>query len=351
MNSGEREAMLGGLSNAMHLMFGFVDSMAIKCAVELRLADIIHSQGQPIPLSKIASLIDSTSHDISYLERIMRLLVVRKVFTVNHSSDGGEPLYGLSPTSKWLLHDAELNLAPMILLQNHPLFLAPWHYFSQCVKQGGSAFEMAHGSEPWEFKSKTPELNQHFNDGMACMSKIQSVSILEGYKDGFSSLTGTLVDVGGGIGLLIAKIVKAHPHIKAINFDLPQVIDTAPQHKGVTHIAGDMFVDIPKGDAVFMKTILHDWSDEDCVKILKNCQKAIPKEGKLIIVEIILQPEVNSPLGDISFIQDLCMIAHTMGKERTEVEWKDLLAKGGFPRYKVSKGPHTMYSIIEAFMY
>ncbi|XVF01956.1 hypothetical protein REPUB_Repub04eG0134200 [Reevesia pubescens] len=345
------EATLQGQAEIWQYMFGFVDSMALRSAVELRIADIIHSHGAAITLSQIASCINdgSPSPDITCLARIMRLLVRRKVFTVHHLPDGGEPLYDLTHSSKWLLHDSEQTLAPMILMETHPWLMAPWHCFSQCVKEGGIAFKKAHGCEIWDFASGNSEFNRFFNDGMACTSKVVTRGILLGYKEGFSSI-GSLVDVGGGIGGLISEIVKEYPHIKGINFDLQHVVSTAPAYNGVCHIGGDMFRAIPNADAVMMKWILHDWGDEDCIKILRNCRNAVPKEnGKVMIVEFVLKPDGSSPFDDMGLIFDLLMIAHSSGgKERTELEWKNILEEAGFSRYKIINIP-ALPSIIEAY--
>ena len=100
-----------------------------------------------------------------------------------------------------------------------------------------------------------------------------------------------------------------------------------------------------------LQRILHKWTDESCIEILRNCKKAIPeKTGKLIIVDIVLQPDYHrDPLGDMRLTIDLVMLAVTSGgKERTEQEWKSLLEEGGFPRYKIIKIP-ALESIIEAF--
>ena len=96
--------------------------------------------------------------------------------------------------------------------------------------------------------------------------------------------------------------------------------------------------------------ILHDWSDEDCVKILRNCRKAIPaKSGKVTIVEIVLQPDGNGTFDELGLVFDLLMMAHSPGgKERTELQWKKLLEEGGFPRYKIISIP-ALPSIIEAY--
>ncbi|EOX99375.1 hypothetical protein QUC31_014679 [Theobroma cacao] len=350
MDSKEAKALVQGQATIWQFMFGFADSMALKCAVELRIADIINSHHRPITLAQIASCIDgSASPDITCLARIMRFLIRRKLFIAHHPSDGGECLYGLTHSSRWLLHDSELSLAPLILMQDHPWLMAPWHYFSRCAREGGIAFKVAHGREVFEFASANPTFNKLFNDAMACTSKVVTRAILSEYKDGFSSI-GSLVDVGGGTGGMISEIVRAYPHVKGTNFDLPHVIETAPTYHGVCHIGGDMFQAIPNADAVIMKWILHDWSSEDCIKILRNCRDAIPSEtGKVILVECVLQPDGSGLFDDVSLILDLVMLAHSSGgKQRTELEWKKLLNEAGFPRYKVLNIP-ALPCIIEAY--
>ncbi|KAF8413931.1 hypothetical protein HHK36_001927 [Tetracentron sinense] len=346
---GEEEAMLQGQADIWQYMFGFVESMALKCAVELGIADIINSYGHPVTMSQITSSIGSPSPDINCLARIMRLLVRKRVFSANPHPETGDKLYGLTHSSKLLLRESELSLAPMIVAQNHPWLLAPWHCMSKCVKEGGIAFEKAHGSEIWDFALANPEFNKLFNEAMACASKVTMKAILSTYKDGFDGI-GSLVDVGGGTGTVVTEIVKAHPHIRGINFDLPHVVSTALEYPGVSHVGGDMFVAIPSADGIFMKWTMHDWSDEDCIKILKNCRKAIPeKSGKVIIVDLVLQPDGEGIFDGAGLLFDLVMVAHASGgKERTEVEWKKVLEEGGFPRYNIIKIPAPQ-SIIEAY--
>ncbi|KAM3730337.1 hypothetical protein ACB098_12G079700 [Castanea mollissima] len=347
----EAQALRKGQVEIWQHLFGFVDSMALKCAVELRIADIIHSHGGLITLCQIAAgITNSLSHDIPCLACIMRSLV-RKIILIAHNPlDGGDTtLYGLTPTSKWLLHDAELSLVAMVLMESHPWLLAPWHSLSQCVIEGGTPFKKAHGCEVWEFASKNPNFNKIFNDAMACTTKIVIGVVLEEHKDGYGCL-GSLVDVGGGTGEMIAEIVKAHPHIKGTNFDLPHVVATTPIRKGVSHVGGNMFESIPTANAMIMNWVLHDWSDEHCIKILRNCRKAIPEKiGKVIIIDIILEKDNNDLFDETRIVFDLLMVALTSGgKERTELEWKKLLEERGFPCYKIIKIP-TMPSMIEAY--
>ncbi|KAH7864724.1 hypothetical protein Vadar_033077 [Vaccinium darrowii] len=159
--------------------------------------------------------------------------------------------------------------------------------------------------------------------------------ILDKYK-GFAGLK-QIVDVGGGLGTTLGSIISKYPHIEGINFDLPHVVKTAPSWPGVQHVGGDMFESIPKGDVIFMKWILHDWSDELCLKLLNNCWNALPESGKVIIVESILpeNPQDNDPISRIGFTVD--MITWTMnpgGKERTEKEFDALAKATGFAAWK-----------------
>ena len=99
-----------------------------------------------------------------------------------------------------------------------------------------------------------------------------------------------------------------------------------------------------------MQWVMHDWDDKDCVKILQNCRKAIPqKSGKVIIVDVVLDPQGNALFDDTGLVFDLLMVAHTSGgKERSKNEWKKILKEGGFPRFKIIKIP-ALPSIIEAY--
>ncbi|KAJ6693316.1 hypothetical protein OIU85_004117 [Salix viminalis] len=350
MASQEAEAMFKSQVEISQLVLGFVDSMALKCAVELRLADIIHSHGRPISLSQIASGINSPSVDISYLARIMRYMVRKEIFTAHPPSDEGETLFGLNQKSRLITHDSEGSLGSLITMQHNPLLLEPWHRLSQCIKEGGTAFSKVHGCELLDLVSQNPVVNRDFNEAMACTSKTIMRALLSHYKDGFNNIR-SLVDVAGGIGRNLAEVVRAYPLIKGINLDLPYVVATAPKYDGVSHVAGNMFEAIPYADAIFMKRTMHGWTDEACVKILRNCKKSIPqKTGKLIIVDIVLQTDYHrDPLDDVRMAMDLVMlVVASGGKERTEQEWKKLLEEGGFPRYKIIKIP-ALESIIEAY--
>ncbi|GAA0167212.1 methyltransferase [Lithospermum erythrorhizon] len=357
MNTSNEE--LHELADITKCAFSFVDSMVLKCAVELRIADIIRSHGKSITLSQIASSIDSPSVNLGNLKRVMRMLVRMKIFTTQkldtetHKSSDDDLIYGLTPFSSLILHDADITLAPLVLMMNYPLLSAPWHHLSDVVKQGGTGFKKANGFELFEMTGKDPEFNKIFNNALRCTTKILIKGMFSNNGTVVFNGVNSVVDVGGGMGQFIGEIVKEFPNIKGVNMDLPHVVKMAPEIDGVTHVAGDMFKDIPNGDAITLKHILHDWGDEDCIKILKNCRDAITKEiGKVIIVEEILRENKKGDeghFGNIDVIQDLTMLVHTVGgKERTEIEFKKILEEAGFSRFKIINFNYFP-SLIEAY--
>ncbi|MCL7040022.1 hypothetical protein MKW94_011947 [Papaver nudicaule] len=347
------EERLEGQVEIWEHMLAFFDSMALKCAVELGIPDIINSHDRPVTISEVINNLPTTTSSpdtIDYLTRIMRLLVRKRIFASQVDKESNETYYGLTPSSKWLLKESRFNLSPFVLLNLDPWLLKPWQYMAECVKDGGLPFEKAHGAEIWDFASANPQCNRLINDGMRCATEIIINAMLVKYKDGFNGIE-SLVDVGGGTGTMITEIVKANPHIRGINFDLPHVVATAPEQLGVEDVGGDMLVDIPEADAVIIKWILHDWGDEDCVKILRNCRKAIAKKknGKVINVDCALRPDGDGSFDKTGLALDLTMMAHTSGgKERTEAEWKMLLNDAGFSRYNIIQ-IQAFPSIIEAF--
>ncbi|KAF5185457.1 O-methyltransferase [Thalictrum thalictroides] len=232
------------------LIFAFGDFMVLKCSMKLGIPDIVNKHGSPITISQIAEKIStSPSFQINYLFRIMRFLVRKRVITSEYKD--GDTFYSLTHTGKWLLPDAEFTLAPLLELETHEWLLDAWNHLDKCVLEGGDGLQKAHGTGLWDFVSGNPEYNKIFNGAMACTAKIVVNAILSNYN-GFNGVR-SLIDVGGGTGMMIGEIVKAHPHIAGINFDQTHVLATAPEYPGVVHVPGDMFVQIPQADAVIMK--------------------------------------------------------------------------------------------------
>jgi flavonol 3-O-methyltransferase/caffeic acid 3-O-methyltransferase len=204
------------------------------------------------------------------------------------------------------------------------------------VLDGGLPFQKAHGMTAFEYQGTDPRFNRVFNEAMKNHSTIITNKLLEFYT-GFDGI-GTLVDVAGGVGATIGAITSKYPHLTGINFDLPHVISDAPPFPRVQHVGGDMFKAVPSGDAILMKWILHDWTDEQCTALLRNCYNALPAYGKVVIVECILPTSHDAtPEAQLSFEFDMMMLTYTPGgRERYMREYEELSKSAGFTSVKTT---------------
>ncbi|KAJ4775307.1 O-methyltransferase family protein [Rhynchospora pubera] len=137
-------------------------------------------------------------------------------------------------------------------------------------------------------------------------------------------------------------------------FDLPHVVDNSLNNDSISVIGGDMFEQIPPAHAILLKTILHDWSDEACVQILKKCKEAIESttnNGKVIVVDMVLDADIDNDTKETEtkLIYNLSMMFLFGGKERTEKEWHGLILGAGYSDYKIYPARMPLYSVIELY--
>ncbi|KAK7401284.1 hypothetical protein VNO78_12645 [Psophocarpus tetragonolobus] len=331
-------------------IFGFVEMAVVKCAIELGIAEAIEKHGSPMTVSELSS---SLGCDSSLLNRIMRFLVNRKIFKALRDGNGeGCTVYCQSPLSRRLIRNRPNSMASFLLLESSPVMLAPWHSLSaRVLANGNPSFEKAHGEDVWRYAASNLDHSNLINEAMACDARLVMPILIQSCREAFDGVN-SVVDVGGGNGTAMRILAKAFPSIRVINFDLPHVIDEASPCDLVQHVPGDMFLSVPKADAVFLKWVLHDWSDQECIQILKNCREAISKEnGRVIIVEAVIEEEDgnHNRLKDIGLMLDMVMMAHTnLGKERTLKEWEYVIKMAGFTTFTV-KPIHAVQSVIMAF--
>ncbi|CAK8539026.1 unnamed protein product [Lathyrus sativus] len=341
---------------AMELSCASSVPRVLKSALELGIIEVIAKAGPDAYLSssQIVSQIPCIKNPDapSMLDRLLRLLASYKILTCSVKQVDGdcneERLYGLHPLAKYFVknNNEDEDGASMIsffLMEHDQVLQAMWYHLTDSVKEGGLPFNNAFGMTVFEFHGTNPRFNNLFNKGMSDSSSIIMKKILETYS-GFKSLD-SVVDVGGGIGTVTNMIVSKYPNIKAINFDLPHVINVAPSYPGVEHVGGDMFVGVPKADAIFMKWLCHDWNDEQCLKILKNCYDSLPIAGKVIVVESIVPVVPNSSLASKNVLQmDVIMLCHSSGgKERTKKEFEALAKGAGFQGFQIACCAFNMY--------
>ncbi|KAG4959854.1 hypothetical protein JHK87_036490 [Glycine soja] len=328
-------------------VYNFVSSMALKSAMELGIADVIHSHGKPMTISELSSALKLHPSKVSVLQRFLRLLThngffAKTILPSKNGVEGGEEIaYALTPPSKLLIRNKSICLAPIVKGALHSSSLDMWHsskkWFSEDKEL--TLYESATGESFWDFLNKTTESDTlgMFQDAMAADSKVFKLA-LEECKHVFEGL-GSLVDVGGGTGVVTRLISETFPHLKCTVFDQPQVVANLTGNENLNFVGGDMFKSIPSADAVLLKWVLHDWNDELSVKILKNCKEAISgkgKEGKVIIIDIAID-EVGDDreMTELKLDYDLVMLTMFNGKEREKKEWEKLIYEAGFSNYKI----------------
>jgi hypothetical protein len=225
------------------------------------------------------------------------------------------------------------------------------------IERGGeSAFEHVHGMNVYTYLSRHAELERLLSDLQGGASR-QNALIARAYPFGrFESL----VDVGGSGGQLLSAILRRHRRLAGVVFDLPPVIEHARAtglsrtHRIAARLqfaSGDFFDSVPDGAAAYLlRFIMHNWNDADCVRILRNCRRAMPSGGTVLILEHLLKPGNGR---DYTRISDIGMFALTGGRERSRAEYSELLESAGLRLRRVVSTPSplgvtTPLSILEA---
>jgi hypothetical protein len=218
----------------------------------------------------------------------------------------------------------------------------------ESVRTGKTAVEHAFGMSLFEYLAKRPADEQAFNKQMAEGSRLIASLVVKAYD---FSRARKVVDIAGGQGILLSDILKTHAHPIAVLFELPSVVEEAKRSLDPAVLArveltsGDFFKSVPAGgDVYILKDILHDWENERAVVILKNIRLAMPASAKLLVVEGVV-PKGDSP--SLTKMMDVTMLMFTGGRERTELEHRNLLRAGGFRLTRIIPVTPTT-SILEA---
>jgi hypothetical protein len=260
------------------------------------------------------------------LYRVLRALACLGIFA--ERADGR---FENTPQSEFLRSDVPGSVRDYVIFAGQPWHLAAFAHILHSVRTGEPCGERAVGKPIWEFLATDAEQGRIFNAAMTGIIGDTAMAVRDAYD--FSGIR-TLVDVGGGHGILLATMLAANPWLRGVLFDQPHVVEGAGptfSRRGVqdrtTIVGGDFFREVPKGDAYVMSHIIHDWDDEPSVKILRTIRRAAEPGARLLLVEAVI------PAGNaFSFgkILDLEMLALPGGLERTESEYRALLAGGGF---------------------
>lgn len=316
------------LNALLQLSTGYRVSQMIYLAARLGLADLL--AGGPKRSDELA---ERTGTHPEALFRVLRGLAVYGVFA--QDADGR---FGLTPAADLLRTGVPGSVRDWVLHMAGPECWRAWGELLHSVTTGNAAFPHLYGMSAWAYREAHPDRNAIFNAAMSAHSALRNAHILNAYD--FSGIT-TLVDVGGGHGVLLGSILAAHPAMRGILFDLPHVVAGAAEALAAMKVgdrcriaSGDFFHEVPEGgDAYVLSKIIHDWSDERSTAILRSCRRAMDGKGKLLLVEYVIPPGNDPHPAKMMDLQMLVMLDG--GRERTEEEFRALLAGTGFTLTRV----------------
>jgi len=294
----------------------------------------------------VESIAEKVGAHPAFLRRALRALASVDVF-----AEGASGRFRLTPLAQTLRSDQPDSLRAFALMIASDYNWKAWNILEQAVTRGVNAFEEANGAPFFKYLEQHPHEDQIFSASMAGLSAMENAAIAKAYRYG---QLRRLVDVGGAHGHLLATILERHPELQGVLYDQPQVIAqalvdsylNAPEVRARCEaVGGDFFVSVPAGgDAYIMKYILHDWDDERCVRILKNCRNVMVPDGRVLAVEYVIAPGNRA---DWAKLVDVNMMVTLGGRERTREEFHDLFARAGL-RLKRVIPTESPLSILEA---
>ena len=308
---------------ALQIGFGYVASAALQVALHLEIADrLADGPRTAADLARAAGVQEDA------LYRVLRTLasvglfeeLPSRTFATNAAGD--------------VLRKGTTTLRDILYFLTDSIHFRTYGELLQAVQTGQPSVEKILGAPVFEYLATDPAFAERFNNGMTSMSAAAIAAALKAYDFGGISV---LVDVAGGHGMVLTSILRAHPAMRGVLFDVDHVIAGAAsliERAGVTDrcqtVAGDFFTAVPSGgDAYIMKHIIHDWDDERALVILRNIHRELrgTPRGKVILLESVVQ---TGGAPDFGKLIDLEMLLFPGGRERTAAEFADLFARAGF---------------------
>ncbi len=309
---------------AVDTILGRWKSQILYAGVKLGIFDSFGTT--PKHASQIAQDLDL---DPSLSYRLLRALA-----SMGFLSEKEGQSFSITGMGELVRKDHPQTLRGVILLEEGPEHYAIWKHLVTMVKDGKQdAFVREFDHKIFDYLSQNPAYAEVFNDAMSSYSATHTEWVLEALKNYDFSKIRSLCDIGGGHGHLICSLLE-RPHLKGTVLELESTIKNKDllwaEKMGVadrcSYLAGDMFREVPSSDAYIMKMILHDWNDEECIKILSNIQKASPADARVLVVEHVV-PGPETP--HFSKLFDIHMMCALTGRERTEKEYAALMEKAG----------------------
>ncbi len=325
----------------MGLALGYMLARAVHVAADMGLADLLRDG--PRTINELAG---ATGAQPQSLFRLMRMLAANGIFAEDQPGR-----FDLTPAAALLQSGAPGSLREAVRLAGditgEGRWWSLWSDLERCVVTGEPEFDRAYGTDFYSHLAETPAANRWWSRGVASFAAAENVAIVESFD--FSGAR-KVVDVGGGRGGFLAEVLKRYPALKAVLYDHPLIV-TEPEYLAAAgvlercELVGGNFLDsVPTGaDMYVMKRILMDWSDDDCVRLLRHCRDAMTPDGRVLTLNVVLPPGNQPHPGKII---DVFLMLQLRGRERTEEEFRDLYRRAGLRLSRIVANP-SMLAVVE----
>jgi hypothetical protein len=281
------------------------------------------------------------------LYRLLRALAAIGLLVENDAKE-----FRLTEAGALLRADHPQSLRAMALLEEGPEHYAIWKHLVAMVRDGRqNGFVREYGVMAFDYANNDSSYGEVFDQAMSSYSAMQTEVVVAALAEHDLSLVGTLCDVAGGHGHFACGFLNAYPHLSAIVFDRPEVVAQTDRlwapRLGLAdrcrYIGGDMFSEVPAAETYTLKLILHDWSDDECVRILANMRRSVIGRGQVFVAEHVVPGPVEP---HFSKLFDIHMMCWGTGRERTSEEYANLFTTSGWEYTQTVRAPGGMMSVV-----
>ncbi|GAB3440580.1 methyltransferase [Actinophytocola sediminis] len=325
------------------MAFGFMATQTLRATVELGLLDAFGTEGRtPTEIAGDLGIPPDTT---------IRLL--RALAALNILAEPEPGVFRPTATGNLLRTDHPNSLGSFVTMFADPLMGRAWEKLADSIRTGKSTFAEVYGQPFFSYLATDADKSALFNRTMATISRLAAGDLLAGFD--FAPFH-TILDIGGGNGTTIGTILAKHQHLRGVVYD--SAAGSAGAHAQLDELgvgdrctvtAGDFFAEVPSGaDLYLLKSVLHDWDDDEASLILRNCRSALPPAGRLLIAEPVL-PETDGRYDrPETYFDDLNMLVNVGGRTRTIAEFERLCAGAGLEVTVAKPLSHEPEFLIEA---
>ncbi|MFI8201204.1 methyltransferase [Streptomyces sp. NPDC085937] len=318
--AGSVERPVGATGRMLQMVTGYWVTQVVCTAAELRIADHVHGTG-----ATAAEVAEAESADPDATFRFLRTCAsLGLVVPADDERFTGTPLLDT------LRSDAPDSLRDLALWGGARSHWLPWGRLADAVRTGAPQTEATLGAPVFDWLAGEPAEAEVFTNAMTAMTRGLAHKLADVIDLADAQV---VVDVGGAGGNLVQTLLQRHPGLTGLVLDLPHVAPEAhasAEALGVADrfdfVGGDFFEEVPSGDVHLLKFVLHDWDDDSCVRILRNCREALRPGGRVLVMELLVD-KVGTP--GLEPLMDLNMMALSTGRERSLDEFGRLFQRAG----------------------